>query len=635
MDLLSDYKSEEESDNNKDNHVNKSTNIVKSDDEEITLKKRKVDEFLPKPVVKNPRLTAGIQSAPQPTLVSQSRVLAIRNNAGSKENPGGGGMLMNNPLKSQLMAPVHGPEKDPRANTELSRGQIALKVNQNDGFDEMTFDMQRKQFQKTGLAIGPSVTGELVGYHDPKDSRFKSTEAQAKREKILQLNQVVKKQALVEGSDDEANYGIWAPPSAIEHHYANESLTDIQASRELAPEQLAEREYQAEKARRLGLENEGESREAQNFDKLVERKMAHLLPPRFQEEDPKPFEATTKFHGASEFNYKGLSWMSPPADTPVAKSYEDIISDKTYRAFVPKKCVFKFNGHTKGVHRIRLFPKTGHLLLSAGLDNKLKCWSISEKQCMRTYVGHSAAVRDVQFNNDGSRFLSASFDRFIRLWDTESGQVLNTFTNRRVPYVVQFYPHDNNTFVAGCSDFKVVAYNATTGEITQEYNHHLAAVNTITFCEDATKMITSSDDKKILVWEWDIGVPIKYISDPTMHSLPVMTKHPSDQFLLGQSLDNTIVVYQAQDRFARQRKKTFRGHNIAGYACDIACSPDGKFLVCGDGEGKLVFWDYKSQRILQKYRAHDRGPAIGCVWHPTQPSTVFSCGWDGYIKMWQ
>ncbi len=112
-----------------------------------------------------------------------------------------------------------------------------------------------------------------------------------------------------------------------------------------------------------------------------------------------------------------------------------------------------------------------------------------------------------------------------------------------MPYVVKFYPHADNIFVVGCFNNKVVAYDATTGKITQEYNHHLAPVNTITFVEDnGTKMVTSSDDKKVLVWEWDIGVPIKYISDPTMHSMPLITMHPSEKYLVCQSLDNKILV---------------------------------------------------------------------------------------------
>jgi pre-mRNA-processing factor 17 len=42
--------------------------------------------------------------------------------------------------------------------------------------------------------------------------------------------------------------------------------------------------------------------------------------------------------------------------------------------------------------------------------------------------------------------------------------------------------------------------------MVQEYNHHLAAVNTITFYDDNKRFASTSDDKKMLLWEWDIPV---------------------------------------------------------------------------------------------------------------------------------
>ena len=537
---------------------------------------------------------------------------------------------------AMILEPVQGPHaSDPKHTLALMTG----KTESNVKLDETDFRKQRTAFQRTGKAVGPGPNNEVVvrttlGYNAQRLELFQKKEEQLrKRPRPMHDNE---KETLVEGSDDEAVYGVWGPPTRDEHWHEDNALSDLRKEglEGLAPEQLAERAYLQERDRQKGVKEE-EKDEESAFDRLVERKMSHLLPPKMESETP--MEAKTTFHGHEETNYKGQSWMAPPAGLASIVSGDPLEMDH-HRCFVPKKCVHRFTGHNKGVHRIRLFPKTGHLLLSGGLDGKCKVWSVTaeNRKVMRTYDGHTAGVRDLQFNGDGSKFVSASFDRFLRLWDTESGNVLQTFTNRKVPYCVQFYPHDDNFFVVGCSDNKIVTYNATTAEITQEYNHHLAPVNAIVFCEDhGTKMVSTGDDKKVLVWEWDIGVPIKYISDPTMHSMPSLTMHPSKQFIAAQSLDSNIAIFQAGSRFALQRKKKYSGHQVAGYACEMAISPDGQFLVSGDGNGKLYFWEWKRHKMLQKYKAHDKGPAICCVWHPLEPSVMFSCGWDGVIKMWQ
>jgi pre-mRNA-processing factor 17 len=545
-------------------------------------------------------------------------------------------MVMNNPTKTVLYQPIQGVQAmDPQISLVKEAEKQA-----NVAFDGPTFSLQRTSFQRTGMALAPTDDGQVVmrttlGYDRKRLELLAQQEVSRKKRPRVdgKVTRKDKEEELVLGSDDEAEFGVWAPPSAEERWVAENQLSDITKGglESLAPEQLAERAYIKERDRQKGLAEESKE-ELSAFERLLERKMAHLLPPKM--ESDQPLEPSTTFHGTAELDYKGRSWAAPPAGLGAVAGNGELDMDH-HKCFVPKKCVHRFTGHNMGVHRIRLFPHTGHLLLSAGLDGKCKVWSVEQKQVMRTYVGHSAGVRDVQFNHDGSKFVSASFDRYLRLWNTESGQVLQTFTNKKVPYVVKFYPRDDNFFVVGCSDNKIVTYDATTAEITQEYNHHLAPVNAILFVEDnGTKMVTSSDDKKILVWEWDIGVPIKIISDPTMHSMPCLVMHPSHRFFCAQSLDNTIAVFQSGNRFSLQKKKKFSGHIVSGYACEMAFSPDGQYLVSGDGTGSLFFWDWKKHKIMQKYRAHSNGPAICCAWHPLDSSTVFTCGWDGVIKMW-
>jgi pre-mRNA-processing factor 17 len=280
------------------------------------------------------------------------------------------------------------------------------------------------------------------------------------------------------------------------------------------------------------------------------------------------------------------------------------------------------------------------------MDGVVKLWDVyGKRQCLRSFFGHDKAVRDICFSNDGARFLSCGYDRYIRMWDTETGACLGRYNNRKLPYCVKFHPHRQNEFLVGCSDKKIVQWDTVRNKVTQQYDQHLGAVNTITFVDEGRRFVTSSDDKTLRVWEYGIPVVIKYISEPHMHSMPSITLHPNGSWLLAQSLDNQILVYGTRDRFRVNKRKRFTGHLIAGYACQVNMSPDGRFIMSGDSSGNVWFWDWKTSRVfkyvlrgvcwkpthLRKLHCHDK-VVIGCEWHPIEPSRVVTCSWDGLIK---
>lgn len=93
------------------------------------------------------------------------------------------------------------------------------------------------------------------------------------------------------------------------------------------------------------------------------------------------------------------------------------------------------------------------------------------------------------------------------------------------------------------------------------------------------------------------------------------------------------MVYDCKSGLKIKRNKKFTGHVNAGYACGIDVSPDGQFLCSGDADGKLWFWDWKSQKNYRVINAHEK-VCIDAKWHPIEPSKVATCSWDGTIKLW-
>jgi pre-mRNA-processing factor 17 len=82
-----------------------------------------------------------------------------------------------------------------------------------------------------------------------------------------------------------------------------------------------------------------------------------------------PFgEEKTVFHGKAERDYLGRTYMAVPQDLDV-----NLLGEPgTQQSFIPKRCIHTWSGHTRGVSAIRFLPKSAHLLLSAGMDNKIK-----------------------------------------------------------------------------------------------------------------------------------------------------------------------------------------------------------------------------------------------------------------------
>lgn len=336
-------------------------------------------------------------------------------------------------------------------------------------------------------------------------------------------------------------------------------------------------------------------------------------------------QETTHLHQDQPLDYLGRSYMYHA--TPEI--------DFDGECYPPTRLMHTWKGHTKGVTCSKLFPRSGHLLLSASQDNTIKVWDVNkDRSCLRTMFGHNKAVKQVSFSGHGNIFASCSFDRSVKTWDTETGVCLFRVEHKTTPHCVVVHPQMEHIVLAGTHDHRILQWDTRSGKIVQEYKEHLEAVNSITFIDNDRRFVSTSDDKSIRVWDYDIPVCIKYIADASMHSMPAAAVHPHEEAIAFQSMNNIIYVYSTHDRLS-STKRRFGGHMVTGLACEPCFSPDGRYIVSGDGTGQIVFWDWHKTRCVKRITGAHTKPIINVHWHPREPNKVISSSWDGDLKMWE
>lgn len=323
--------------------------------------------------------------------------------------------LTYNPRYEELCTPVQGPENPNLTQQMRAPKNVVAGFLEKAHISEFEFENQRRTFHSFGYALDPSTGTDgktFVGHlQDAYDTNGKTVFEKTKIDKDKETRKRLKNDV---PEDVEGFSGPWA-------RYENEQ--------------------------RIACPNEQERAEIEEM--MAKKNKRHKISEDAQVEEK------TILHIKDAVDYQGRSFLHPPHDVGT-NLRPDAVPDRCY---LPKAHIHTWQGHTKGVSAIKFFPKSAHLLLSCSMDTRVKLWEIyGERRCIRTYSGHRQAVRDIDFNINGTKFLSAGYDRYIKLWDTETGDVISRFSAKKIPFCVKFHPDFNkqHLFVAGTSNKKII-----------------------------------------------------------------------------------------------------------------------------------------------------------------------------------
>ena len=124
----------------------------------------------------------------------------------------------------------------------------------------------------------------------------------------------------------------------------------------------------------------------------------------------------------------------------------------------------EFEAHKMAANCVRYSPD-GRFLLSGGRDAHLNVWDVKENyRLLKSIPAHNFAIYDIVYAPDGKLFATASRDKTLKIWDSQTFELLLRVNK-------------------------------------EKQDGHVNSVNKLLWTKNPEFLISTGDDRSIMVWE--------------------------------------------------------------------------------------------------------------------------------------
>ena len=273
------------------------------------------------------------------------------------------------------------------------------------------------------------------------------------------------------------------------------------------------------------------------------------------------------------------------------------------------------------------YVSNGRQILSAGIDRVPKLWDINSGAVLRSYVGHTAAVRALTVSPNERWLASAGAskedgDGTLRIWNFATGaEQSKYFPMPGWTYSAAWSPDDSTlatTHDNGLLQLRDVRDLASVRELKGHVNRIWYAA----FSPDGRSLISGSVDTTARIWDVKTG-ELQHVLNHKDAVGGVLFS--PDGKLAVTSSGNEIKFWDVGS--ARNVRTIFTAQPVGNFAL----SDRGRFLVSGSPSGAADVWNLDSGQSVQSL--HHQGDIWGIAFAPDGMS-VLTAGKDGVIRLW-
>jgi WD40 repeat protein len=314
--------------------------------------------------------------------------------------------------------------------------------------------------------------------------------------------------------------------------------------------------------------------------------------------------------------------------------------------------VWNFETQTEALRRGQDGQQVGALafgansLALAGPNGEVEIWDVPPRQKLRTFPGHGAAVKILEFSPDGNR-LAAEDGESIRLWDPSTGQEEAVLRGGEWSWL-SVQP-DGPYLVSGSrirADTTVI-WDRRSRAMVARLDHELCpggghfvrdgsvfllggasgGVARCTVADIEQALTAARGSRQNIALSGTVVVPVAESIVMGGHTQTIwgVAASPDGRWVATAAHDGSVKLWDGQ---TLQLLRSFPGHKGIGWC--VTFSPDGQYLASG-GSGVKV-WEVATGRELHSFADHER-MVTSVDFHPNG-RWLASGSNDGTVRLW-
>lgn len=266
------------------------------------------------------------------------------------------------------------------------------------------------------------------------------------------------------------------------------------------------------------------------------------------------------------------------------------------------------------------------------LDSRPYCAEV-ESALRKAYIHKSTIMRSngswikrLKYSPNGKYIAVYDESETITIWNTNNGVQILKFNEVGSFNSVDFSPN-SELFVLSNFQFDIEFYDLSTcKKCPFIFQGHTDKINSISFSPDGTKLVSTSKDKTILVWNFKDKCKSMTIKWRGIYFEQAKYTHDSKR-IITVSKGSSIVIWDTETGSMLSPK--MKGHRYTIYGFSISSSD--KFLLTWGGEGSAILWDLATYQ--QCFKIKNINQFVGALFTPDEQKILTAHGTS--FKIWE